>query len=185
MVSFFKGLTILNNNNLDEYKMKPGVWALFGKRKNADKRWYCLQVGQTNNIWKELHTNLSLLNKEHNEEREKFKYINQFREIVGEYVKLPATRRYLYSKELKEKFESLQFVLIERDIGEKDRKCIEKSFASFTKAIYWRNGRPFKNGEIIDYTKRDNIGSLDLTIDLPDTIRPFMEKYKNQWIIKE
>ena len=148
------GLDVVTEANIDNYN-KGGVWALFGKRKKAsDNKWYCLQVASTRCIYEEIKKDYILLENEEIECAEDVPYINYFGEKVFSYPAHPTTREYLYTQHIKDLFEDFKFVIvcIENDI--KKRKEIEKSFAIYTKAIYWRNGRPYKTGDEIDFDER-------------------------------
>lgn len=183
MSAFFEKLKTVNKDNLRPFNY-PGVWALFGKRVcvENDNKWYCLQVGETNCIANEIQKDMQLLDSELDEKEREVFYVNQFGEELFSYYTHPSTREYLYSKYIKEQFRDFQFVVIceEKDIVV--RKSIEKEFAYRTNAIYWRNGRAFKNGKKIDYRNRKSIIQ-----DIPyneivsdEVIIPFVERYNNQ-----
>lgn len=183
MENFFKELMVVNNHNLSSFNT-PGVWALFGKRKNVvnDDKWYCLQVGQTTCIKNEIQKDKQLLAEELNNNGTKIPYVNQFGEELFSYYVYPTSREYLYSKYIKEQFKDFLFVVICEEEDNNVRKSIEKEFAYKTNAICWRNGGPFKKGIKIDFENRKsetreipNNGEISDSI-----IIPFVKRYNTQ-----
>lgn len=182
-MELFEGLDIVNRENVHNFDV-PGVWALFGKRKDRpdNRRWYCLQVAATICIKTEILKDMQLLEEKLEEDRDDSPYINQFGEILFEYPSHPTPREYLYSKYIKEQFEDFQFIVVCREKGSTKRRNIEKEFAYRTNAVYWRNGRAFNKGERIDYDNRKS-----LTEGFPsngevstEVIIPFARKYNYQ-----
>ena len=191
MENFFKELIIIDNHNLNSFN-KPGVWALFGKRKHVvnekrkhavnDDKWYCLQVGQTACIKNEIQKDMQLLNEELNNNGTRIPYVNQFGEELFSYYVYPSSREYLYSKYIKEQFKDFLFVVICEEEDNKVRKSIEKEFAYKTNAIYWRNGGPFKKGTKIDFENIKSVTRKILSnVEVSDSIvKPFIDRYNDQ-----
>lgn len=151
------GLEVVTETNIDNYN-EGGVWALFGKRKIAsDNKWYCLQVASTRCVREEINKDYILLENKEIECAETVPFINYFGEIVFNYPEHPTIREYLYTQYIKDLFEDFKFVIvcIENDIDK--RKEIERAIAINTKAIYWRNGRPYKTGDEIDFDERKDV----------------------------
>lgn len=143
---------IVTKANIDNFN-NAGVWALFGKyKKNSEC--YCLQVAATINIKEEILTDKKLIKGNLEKNRPEKSYVNQFGEELFKYPDHPSAKEYLYSDYIKENFENLQFVVIynEKD-PKKDKKEIEREFAYQTRALCWRNGRPYKKGEEINLSK--------------------------------
>lgn len=176
------GLDVVTEANIKNYK-DGGVWALFGKRKIAsDNKWYCLQVASTRCIYEEIKKDYILLENEEIECAEDVPYINYFGEEVFSYPAHPTTREYLYTQYIKNLFKDFRFVIvcIENDI--KNRKKIEKAFAIHTKAIYWRNGRPYKTGDEINFDKRKEVQNdnekSDFKLEDCEELREFLSEFK-------
>ena len=169
------GWPIIEEKDLDNdiYDV-PGVWALFGKRKDViSGMWFCLQVGQTNCIKSEIKKDKYLLEHELNKSETKSRYINQFGEVVFSYPRYYSAREQLYSHYIKERFEDFYFALICEEIDPRNRKEIERKFAYRTNAVYWRNGGTFKSGKEIDLNNRENI-TFDIQYNA-DTSKKIME----------
>ena len=178
------GLDVVTEANINNYK-DGGVWALFGKRKIAsDNKWYCLQVASTRCIYEEIKKDYILLEKEEIECAEAIPYINYFGEKVFSYPAHPTTREYLYTQYIKELFEDFKFVIvcIENDIDK--RKEIERAIAINTKAIFWRNGRPYKTGAEIDFDKRkgfqNNEEKSGFKLEDRKELRKFLSMFEEQ-----
>lgn len=176
--------------NMEECRFDyPGVWALFGKRiSETDKKWYCLQVASTECIQKEMEADKQLMDDTFDACIRKKQYVNQFGEKVFSFFEYPTAREYLYGKYIKEQFKDFKFVVICKEEDGKRRKMVEKKFAYHTKAVYWRNGHPYEDGEVIDYTHRKK-NSLELfhkdEVTDPDTLNKFIHSYHNQNQSKE
>ena len=183
MKDFFEGLKHINNRNINDFNM-PGVWALFGKRSDnvKDDKWYCFQVGQTTCIKNEIQKDMKLLDEKLNNNGTETPYVNQFGEQLFLYNVYPSSREYLYSGFIKEQFKDFHFAFICEEKGKEKRKSIEKEFAYKTKAIYWRNGGPFKKGTKFNFENRKSE-----TIEIPSNgeisdkiIEPFIDRYNAQ-----
>lgn len=185
MKDFFEGLEEVNNQTINNLNT-PGVWALFGKRNDdngvEDDKWYCLQVGQTTCIKNEIQKDTKLLNEELNDNGTKIPYVNQFGEKLFLYNVYPSSREYLYSGIIKKQFKDFHFAVICKEKDKEKRKSIEKEFAYKTKAIYWRNGGPFKKGTEFNFENRKSE-----TIEIPSNgeisdkiIDLFIERYNAQ-----
>lgn len=162
MDNFF-GLKVINKSNIGDFSV-PGVWALFGRRNDViDDRWYCLQVAETNCVKSEVEKDMNLIDSELDEGRKEFEYVNQFGEFLFSYPAYPSAREYLYSKYMKKQFKEFQFVFICEERDRTIRRNIEKEFAYRANAVYWRNGRPYKSREEIDFKNRKGV-----TEEIPD-----------------
>lgn len=133
-------------DNIAQYKGKPGVWILIGKKHgqvNAPVE--CLQVAQTKDIGKEIEENISYLENTDFEPK-CCDYINQFGEYKFTYKVYPDRRMYLYKEIAKEYgIECLRFVCVAYEIeNDSLRKNIEKYVAYRTLCQYWVNGGPYK-----------------------------------------
>lgn len=140
-------------NNIAKYFNKPGIWALFGRKKNEED-WVCLNVGKNKNIGREILYDLGCLFfvpflTEGVEE-----YISYSKKQCGFKYNSGLVQEYLYSYIAKEYYE-LQFIYVNKDAD----LDYEREFAKKNKALFWRHGRPFKNesksNEEIGETKMD------------------------------
>lgn len=149
---------IIEENNLNDYK-KAGVWALFGQKKTVEsdenKKWFCLQVAETKNIANEIRIDIECIEGEM-VCRDK-SYVNQFNETIFSYKEYPSIKEILYNH-IKNNFENLKFICVKLEENREIRKKVEKMFANKTKAIYWRNGRPYMNGNPLD------LNNINLTV---------------------
>lgn len=120
-----------------------GVWGLLGRKK--DEQWKWLQVGQSNNIGLEIISDVQCISGEITQDNDR-SYINQFGQVVNGYtynVYLSA-REQIY-KCIGENFTDFIFVCVCCGEEYKDSKmAIEKYVAWKTRALFWRNGRAFK-----------------------------------------
>lgn len=138
----FEKLQDVTDESVKKYT-SHGVWALIGRKK--DKPWIALQVGQASNIGAEIISDVKCLSEEQITVP-KCKYINQFGQVVDgyEYHIYPIPREQIY-KQIGEKYDDFIFICI--CCGEKykdNKKAIEKYVAWQLRALFWRNGRPFK-----------------------------------------
>lgn len=178
------GLDIVTEANIDNYN-EGGVWSLFGKRKIAsDNKWYCLKVASTRCIREEIKKDYILLENKKIDCAETVPYINYFGEMVFSYPEHPTTREYLYTRYIKELFEDFKFVVVcvENDINK--RKEIERAIAINTRAIYWRNGRPYKTGDEISFDKRKDVQNnkekSDFKLEDRKELHEFLSMFKKQ-----
>lgn len=109
----------------------------------------------------------------------KIPYVNQFGEELFLYNVYPSSREYLYSGIIKEQFKDFHFAVICKEKGNEKRKSIEKEFAYKTKAIYWRNGGPFKKGSKIDFENRKSI-EMPSNSEISDSVKQFIDRYNKQ-----
>lgn len=178
-MDLFNILDTIKDDNLDRYTM-PGVWALFGKRKDKlnDDKFFCLQVYETKNIKNEVEITKERLNNQFNDEVKQKKYINQFKEVMFEYPSYPSDKEYLYGKEIKEKFRDFKFVFICEEHEDEKRRSIEKYFSVKTRSIYWRHGGPYTTGITFNIDQRSE-ENLDLANDvaIPKRVSNFLDLY--------
>lgn len=124
---------------------KKGVWALLGKT-NKESGYVCLNVGKSTDIGREVLYDLSCLMLSKSYEETGDIYINQFGEYCGFTSKKGETQECLYPH-LAETYDDLVFVMVHecsdsKENGEKERKIAHKYHA-----LYWRNGKAFKNSQ--------------------------------------
>ncbi len=165
-------------DNLDS--KHPGVWALFGKPNNdTTEKWFCLQVGQTQHIEKEIKTNIYFIK---NQNKQKV-YVNQFKECLFEYSEATSIREVLY-KHINENYTDLVFVCVSHNDNADDRKNIESYFAKTTHALFWRNGKPYSQGEKIDlnivFNNKSTKQNTLIDKDVQKNIDKFITKFINQ-----
>ena len=131
---------------LEKYK-KKGVWALFGKKFGENVPWICLQVAKTTNIADEIKKDINCLKPSIDEKikENKKNYVNQFGNIMFEYndYEYPSSREHLYNKIACE-YNTLMFICVSEEANSAKRLDIEKYFAWRARALYWRNGGPYK-----------------------------------------
>ena len=131
---------------LEKYK-KKGVWALFGKKFGENVPWICLQVAKTTNIADEIKKDINCLKPSIDEKikENKKNYVNQFGNIMFEYndYEYPSSREHLYNKIACE-YNTLMFICVSEEDKSAKRLDIEKYFAWRARALYWRNGGPYK-----------------------------------------
>lgn len=195
-MNLFEGLELITDSNIEKFAI-PGVWALFGKRKltssendsiSIDDRYYCLQVATTENIKIEILKDKKLLETQICTEPIMKNYVNQFKEKLFEYPVYPSAREYLYSV-ISQCFskDDFVFLLICQEDNADVRKKIEKVCAHKTKAISWRNGGSFKDGDFINFKNRQplSVDIDDVMNDLEDVqkekIRVISERYNKQF----
>ncbi|HFR3775175.1 TPA: hypothetical protein ACHVGQ_001414 [Streptococcus suis] len=195
-MNLFEGLELITDSNIEKFAI-PGVWTLFGKRKlissendsiSIDDRYYCLQVASTKNIKDEILKDKELLKTQICTDPVIKNYVNQFKEKLFEYPEYPSVREYLYS-EISQYFskDAIVFLLICQEDNSDVRKKIEKVFAHKTKAIYWRNGGSFKDGDFINFTNRQllSVDIEDIMNDLEESqqekIRVISERFNKQF----
>lgn len=128
-----------------------GVWALFGKPKGQSDNWFCLQVGQAENIESEIKSDIVLLESKLDLIQKK-KYVNQFKESVFEYKRTPSTREFLYNH-INNQYDNFVFVCIYISHESSKKKKIESLFANAVHALTWRNGGSYLDGEKLDLVK--------------------------------
>lgn len=95
----------------------------------------------------------------------KKKYVNQFGECLFEYDQKASAREILYNR-IKKDYCDLVFTCIYNTIEYSLKKEVESYFARATHALFWRNGRPFTDGEEIDLTNICCDLNLDSTLDI-------------------
>ena len=182
MTDLFDDVDLITVENMQNFK-KPGVWALFGNRKNSeDKTYYCLQVGQKkDNIMSEIVEIQKFLNEEFEDKFFNRTYINYFKEKLFDYNELPTYREILYGREIKDKFENYRFIFICEESNSQKLREIEKMFAIETQSLYFRNGRPFKEGQDFDFNNRSSVNSeCEKKVKFSKEISNFIAKYKAQ-----
>lgn len=164
----------VNNSQLVNLKV-PGVWGLIGQK--ADQ-WYWLQLAGTNNMKDEIKKDWQLLLSDFNTDRKEIFYVNQFKKKLFSYPDHPNIREYLYSRYIRNEFESLKFVVVYQD-GDKDKwREIEKEIAHDIKPICWRNGRSFKDGEKIVFNEESiKLNGKEITEYINDFIAEIRNKY--------
>ena len=164
----------------ESVKEFSGVWALFGKPKNSIDKWFCLQVGQSENVVKEIKSDIILIESELILVREK-KYINQFKECIFEYKEMASARELAYNH-IYTNYNQLVFICICANNDLSCRKEIESYFAKSTHSLYWRNGGPFADGEQLELSevccKVDVKSKIDIST--RNNIDDFLEKFSNQ-----
>jgi len=116
-------------------------------KSEKNKKWFCLQVAETKNIANEIRIDIECL-KGKMVCREK-NYVNQFNQTIFSYKEYPSIKEILYNH-INNNFTNLIFVCVKLEEDREIRKKVENTFANKTNAIYWRNGRPYKNGNSLD-----------------------------------
>ena len=112
---------------------------MYGRKKDEDN-WECLNVGKCKDVGKEILYDLGCLHYLPFRNDGTEPYINQFKNACNFKYKKGQTQEYLYSYIAKEYFE-LKFIYIHH----KSDLKVEKEYAKKNKAIFWRNGRPYKS----------------------------------------
>lgn len=164
---------VIHKNNLDNYK-KSGVWALFGKLKSRqNKKWFCLQVGQTKDIASEIEIDDRRIEGGIVYNREK-NYVNQFKQKIFSYTDDPSIQEKVYHH-INDNYDDLVFTCVRIEENAKIRRKIESYFASKTHAIYWRNGGPYKDGVLLNLNEDfdDSVGVV--SFDELDKVKNIME----------
>lgn len=160
-------------DNLDSYK-KAGVWALFGKPKSAEnKKWFCLQVGETKDIAHEIEIDKKRIEEKMVCNREK-NYVNQFKQKIFSYTEYSSIQEKLY-KHINDNYNNLVFTCVSLEEDTKIRKKIESYFARKTRAIYWRNGHPYEDGDLLNLNEDFNDSVKVISFDEPDKVKNMME----------
>lgn len=155
--------------------MSHGVWVLFGRKE--EQLWICLQVGQSYNIGSEIVSDVKCLSGEIEVRKEE--YINQFGNIVKgyEYYVYLTPREQIYKK-IGEEYNDFVFACICCGENYKDnKKAIEKYAAWKLRALFWRNGRPFKKvPENVE--EPEDIDKIDFGV--KESIDKMVDWYKKQ-----
>lgn len=137
---------IEKENNIPNYFDKPGVWALYGKKKDG---YVCLNVGKCKAIGQEILYDVACFHLKNNCVEADRDYINQFKEKCGFKYKSGLTQEFLYPHIRNAKYEEIVFVLISKTSDSK----MEHDFAWITKAKFWRNGGVCKTSDKSYYDK--------------------------------
>lgn len=155
---------------------------MLGKSKDKEQ-WFCLQVAKTTNIAKEIASDITCMQEINSTGTEK-NYVNQFGKFRFSHAKNDFVRDIEYS-EIRRKYKDLIFVCVCLEDNNKMKSQVEKYFAWKTQALYWRNGRPYKNEKAIsvNYLKevRNNVCLGDAKI--KKDIDNFLLKYEKIGII--
>ncbi|MBC2460321.1 hypothetical protein [Clostridium beijerinckii] len=155
--------------NLDNYK-KAGVWALFAKQKlGENKKWFCLQVGQSKDIAYEIKIDNERINENIVYNREK-NYVNQFKQKIFSYSENPSIQEMLYNH-INDNYTDFKFTCVSLEENPKIRKEIESYFACKTRAIYWRNGRPYEDGDLLNLNEHFNDSVKVISFAEPDKVK--------------
>lgn len=155
--------------NLDNYK-KAGVWALFAKQKSGEnKKWFCLQVGETKDITREIKIDNERINEKMVCNREK-NYVNQFKQKIFSYSKNPSIQETLYNH-INDNYTDFKFTCVSLEEDTKIRNDIESYFAKKTCAIYWRNGRPYEDGNLLNLNEVFNDSDKEISFNEPDKVK--------------
>ena len=124
------------HNEVHNYIGKLGIWALFGKK---GELFECLNVGKCVDVGREILYDVSCLHnltlRDGDEE-----YINQYAELCDFKYKRGQAQEYLYPHISNLCYDAIMFVYV----YDKSDSHIEKEFAWFTHAKFWRNGSAFK-----------------------------------------
>lgn len=171
--------------NLEDYKM-GGVWALFGKEFDNNDQWFCLQVAKTENIAGEIRTNISYLKPKMELEKRNIEkdYVNQFGKHMFSYNEYPSSREYLYS-EIAENYKYLIFICVSKENDAAKRSAIETYFAWRTRALYWRNGRAYKekknySEDVLDKIQSSKFVDINLDGTVQKKLDSFFEEFSNK-----
>lgn len=177
-IKLFEEIDNLNDVTNESIKgyMSYGVWVLFGYKE--DEPWKCLQVGQSNNIGVEILSDVNCISG-NIESDTKRQYINQFGEIVEGYTyHIYLTPREQIYCQIGAEYNRFIFVCICCGKDYKDNKTsIEKYVAWKFRALFWRNGRAFKQPNKNINEPQDS-GCIDLSI--KDAVDVLVEQYNKQ-----
>lgn len=155
--------------NLDNYR-KAGVWALFAKQKSGgNKKWFCLQVGETKDIASEIKIDNERINENMVCNREK-NYVNQFKQKIFSYSENPSIQETLYNH-INDNYTDPKFTCVSIEEDVKIRNKIESYFACKTRAIYWRNGGPYKDGDLLNLNEHFNGSVKVISFDECDKVK--------------
>lgn len=171
-------------NEIDEFEditdetikayMLYGVWVLFGYKENES--WKCLQVGQANNIGKEILSDINCIlgNIEFDIERQ---YVNQFGEIVKGYTyHIYLTPREQIYRQIGKEYNRFIFVCVCCD-DKVNKRAIEKYVAWKFRALFWRNGRAFKT-YCQNINEPQDVGNIEPRI--KGTVDVLVKQYNEQ-----
>ncbi len=153
----------IDYNILEQVTHKKGVWALFGKEKNNPYVYKCLNVGKSTDVGNEIEYDIRCLNDDKNISDGDREYINQFGEDCNFKYAQGMTQEYLYPY-IFNNYKDFVFFLI---LSESNDQKYERKFAWWSRAIFWRNGRPYQKPKVGLY---NTIKSIIIGEDL--------EKYK-------
>lgn len=125
-------------NNIANYFSEQGVWALFGKKVD-EKDWVCLNVGKNKNVGREILYDVGCLLFVSWQGQGTRNYINYFKEDCGFKYDRGLVQEYLYPH-IATQYSDFEFVYV-HELADSN---FEREFAKAEKALYWRNGRPYK-----------------------------------------
>ncbi len=132
-----------------EYENKPGVWACYGiKKKAPDNEWVCLNVGESDNIGKEMRLDRKYSGGKFNHRAGIYK--NYKGDKVFTFVrpkKRPISSRERVWYDIGKKFKCLYFVIVSESSDENERLRIEGQYARDHDALYW-NPSPKQKGVV-------------------------------------
>lgn len=133
------GLFSIKVNNLEQYKNKSGVWAMWGK--DTSNAYVCLEVGQTMDISKELNYDLSYLIKDYRKESKIKEYSAR---ILLEFnkkfdvCKCDSNRTCAKYRDIASSyFDVCVYLICNSNETKEERENIELKYAIDNKALYW------------------------------------------------
>jgi len=124
----------LANGDFDKVK---GVWALWGKS-IATFEWKCLQVGETENIAREIRKAIRTMRLENL--RDNQEYVNQWGEYVFSHPPNLKTAGMWAYEDIPKKYSGYVWILVGCSDDKSERRRLESYYAERYHAIYWRDG---------------------------------------------
>ena len=128
---------------LTDFSTIPGVWFVLGKETSDDK-FICLDVAETGDIRNEITIDIGFTNFDYSKLKMDYEAYNK----LGKYMftcNHKHFRECLWSY-IKANYPDLKFTIINKGINDqKTRKNLEQYIAYKFDAIFWRDGRRYKN----------------------------------------
>lgn len=148
--------------DINQYEQIDGVWAAF------DSYGKCLNVAETKNIAKEMQEDISYMDFGYEEDTSWKMAVNHFGDDM---FKCPSARKiakYTWANVAKQyDGKEIYFVVFissldkENSMPRSERRRIEKYIAYKTRAVYWRDGRPFIYQERMKKAVKEFIESFE------------------------
>jgi hypothetical protein len=117
---------------------KPGVWACYGISRDNPTGWVCLNVGQSNDIGKEMRRDKEYSRGVFHHRPGVYKnYLGKELFCFERPNNKPLTTRERVWFDIGKKYKNLLFVVISDSKDEKERLTIEEQYAKNHNALYW------------------------------------------------
>ena len=125
-----------------------GVWVLYGRHKpranseNGRRKWICLQVGESQDIYSELVNDIGVLNNSLTLKSTEWYLDKDGKQLFKHPIQLQSAAKWVFV-DIKKKYTDFVFILVEKNEDQSKRLETEKNTAYTLQAKYWRpTGKP-------------------------------------------